>query len=174
VVTYVGEPYPGALIKTDKDFTTEVGKLPEGLRGGTITVFAPRAMPAMRLVDGLKLTGEKRSVRLAAGVDGLPGWAMAGSIPIELHAKANAEAVVLELGDNPDAAIEELKKQKDKLVALVKKLPPEASPPLVVSLAPTAKVESLAKLLGATGYFDIKAVALQAKTTERPGGKRIQ
>jgi hypothetical protein len=167
VVTYAGEPYPGAAVKTEKDLAAELAKLPEPLRKAAIGIFAPHAMAAARLLDALALAGDRTDVRLAVAAEGgLPGWAMAGSIPIALRTRPHTEKVQIDLADNPDAAIEELKKQKATLVAILKKLKPGqvlTTPVLVIALAPAAKVDGLAKLLGAAGYFDVKSVALIGK-----------
>jgi hypothetical protein len=194
-VTFKGETYPGALVKTAKDLGDETAKIVEpgpDNAGPSISIFSPRAMPAIRLLDALAVIGERPvkpasekapfvirgQVRLAVTVDGgLPGWATAGSIPIALRSVPGPESVKIELGEDADAAVAELKKQKPALMAILKKLeklekdaptgvpgpsPQVLYPALVVVLAPAAKVEGLAKLLGAAGYFDIKSVALIA------------
>ncbi len=194
-VAYKGEPYPGVAVTNAKDLAEGIAKLegetpaPPIHASSSIAIFAPRAMPAVRLLEALKITGErplpppslkatwphKGDVRLAVTIDGgLPGWATSGSIPIALRTTAYSEVVTIELGDNPDPAIEELKKQKTKLLAILAKIralpsgdpagpsPLVLNPALVVVLSPTAKVEGLAKLLGATGFFDVRSVALVA------------
>lgn len=185
-----GESYPGALIKTAADLDAAVAKLaanPAGPPGADISIFAPHAMPASRLLDALVLTGERPRallnqkpgkvwlpgvVNLAVQVDGgPPGWQLSGSIPVALRTTADAAAIQVDLDDDPDPVIEKLKGDKAKLMGLIAKqqdAPPEehapatklVSPMLAIHLGPKATVDGLAKLIGAAAYFDVKSVAL--------------
>lgn len=178
-----GEPYPGALIKTPKDLDAEIAKLGAPITAGTsIAIFAPHGMSALRLLDALALTGERPrptkptgwltgDVRLAVQVDGGPaGWQIAGSVPVALRTTALPDAIHVELDDNPDPIIEQLKADKAKLLAVIAKQPAAGSaadpavavlkPALAIHLGPKATVGGLAKLVGAVVYFDLKSVAL--------------
>ncbi len=164
-----GEPYPGALLKTAKDLDTAITKIGAPIEAGTsIAIFAPHAMPATRLLDALAITGERPrtkltgDVRLAVQVDGgPPGWQIAGSVPVALRTTALPDAIQVELDDNPDPIIEQIKADKAKLLAVVAThKDPVLEPAMAIHLGPKATVGGLAKLVGAVGYFDIKSVAL--------------
>jgi len=178
-----GEPYPGALIKTAKDLEAELVKIGAPIQPGTgIAIFAPHAMAATRLLDALAITGERPrvakgkdwltgDVRLAVQADGgPPGWQLAGSIPVALRTRPMPDAIHLDLDDNPDPAIEKLKADKARLIAVLARYKPDLadttppkplfSPALAIHLGPKATVDGLARLIGAAVYFDVKSVAL--------------
>jgi hypothetical protein len=178
-----GEAYPGTVIKTSSDLDKAIGKLGRPIEfDSAIAVFAPSGMTAHRLLDVLAITGERPrrvlpgwltgDVRLAVAADGgLPGWPLAGSIPVALRTTPMPGALILELDDNPDPVIEKLKGEKAKLAAALAKAKPvevdDHGPPwqlykpvLAIRLGPKATVAGLAKLIGAAVYFDVKSVAL--------------
>ncbi len=179
-----GDPYPGTVIKAAKDLDAEIKKLGEPIQAGTgIAIFAPHGIVATRLLDALAITGERPrqikpgqwltgDVRLAVqAVGGPPGWQLSGSIPVALRTTPMPDAIHLDLDDNPDPAIEKLKSDKAKLMALIAKSKPADdvanSPPwalwkpaLAIHLGPKATIGGLAKLVGAAVYFDVKSVAL--------------
>ncbi|MBA2544591.1 MAG: hypothetical protein H0V17_33420 [Deltaproteobacteria bacterium] len=172
-------------------------------QGTGIAIFAPHAMTAQRLLDALAATGERPrivksgksppgtpatpgsapkaawltgDVRLAvAATGGPPGWALAGSIPVALRTTPVSGAITLDLDDNPDPVIEQLKAKKAELAAVIAKhasasaddVPdsppwPLWKPALAIRLGPKSTVGGLAKVVGAAVYFDVKSVALIA------------
>ncbi len=164
-----GEPYPGPLLKTQKDLDAAITKIGAPIEAGTsIAIFAPHAMPATRLLDALALTGERPrtkltgDVRLAVQVDGgPPGWQISGSVPVALRLTSVPDAIHVQLDDNPDPIIDQLKADKAKLLAVVATHKnPVLNPALVIHLGPKATVGGLAKLVGAAAFFDLASVAL--------------
>ena len=118
------------------------------------------------------MTGD---VRLAVQADGgLPGWPLAGSIPVALRTTPVPDAIHVDLDDNPDPVIEKLKADKAKLTAVIANhssddapVPAQLwKPALAIHLGPKATVGGLAKLVGAAVYFDVKSVALMRSTSK--------
>ncbi len=159
-----GEPYPGTLVKTAKELDAALAKLDAPLATGAIGLFAPRSMPARRLLDAIALAGPRPrprtakhgdvgELRLAVAVDRAPeDWPLAGSIPVALRIGHVNGALSIAVDGDPDRAIAELKQHE-----------PELGKGLEIALGPTTTVEQLAKLLGAAVYFDVKAVTLISK-----------
>ncbi len=192
-----GESYPGVLVKTAKELDAAIAKLGAAPAAGSgsaapassiepgtgMAIFAPHGMVATRLLDALAVTGERPrkagagwltgDVRLAVQADGgLPGWPLAGSIPVALRTTPVPDAIHVDLDDNPDPVIEKLKADKAKLTAVIAKhsSPDDApapaqlwKPALAIHLGPKATVGGLAKLVGAAVYFDVKSVALMRR-----------
>ncbi|MEO8703632.1 MAG: hypothetical protein ABI867_26520 [Kofleriaceae bacterium] len=143
-----GDPYPGALVTTAKDFTRIAGELGDG----AVSVLMPRALPASRLLDVLAVTG-KREVRIAVeAIGGPPGWDVAGTIPVLVSTTPAPRAVKLTLDEDPDPIIKDAKAMRGKFAGGV-----------TISITAKTRVEALAKLVGALVYFDLAAVTIDPK-----------
>jgi hypothetical protein len=143
-----GEPYPGTLVKSAKELDAAI----TALGGSTaITLFAPHGMTATRLLDALAITGAREVTLAVAANGGLPGWPVAGTIPVTLTATSGPKALKLVLDDNPDPAIVDARARKAELV----------KGPIAIQLGPKATVAALAKLVGALHFFQIKTVAIR-------------
>ena len=141
---HVTGDYPGPTI----ELKALAGKL-AGL--GTVAVVAPRELPAARLVAVIAAAGG-HALQLTVGARGPGGWSVPGAVPIALVARQPA-GFALALDTNPDVAIKAAKAApRDALTRA----------PVTITLAPGASVANLATLLGALGYFEVKAVALVA------------
>jgi hypothetical protein len=159
VVIQPGEPYPGDAVKTDKELDAAIDKILPKPAGGSapppdpaLAVFAPRELPAMRVLDALGVT-KRRDVHLAVAAAGAPpGWAVAGTIPVTLVLIPPKGATRFALTDDA-AATALIKDAKDKGKGLL-------ATGVAIDLGKAATVGALAKVLGALAYFDVKTVAL--------------
>ncbi|HEU0034403.1 MAG TPA: hypothetical protein VFQ53_27460 [Kofleriaceae bacterium] len=144
-VVAAGEPYPGAVV-TAKTFAAAVKPL--ATSPAFVTVFAPRELPAARIVDALAVTGGTEA-RLAVAAHGAPtGWTLPGTIPIALAAAGDKPATTLVLDADPDTVIKDAKAKAATLGAVT------------IAVTPKATVSALAKLLGALTFFDQKHVVV--------------
>jgi hypothetical protein len=139
--------YPGTQI--------EPRALPAALARRTpadrpIALLAPRELPATRIVDAVVAAGG-HELRLAAADLELRGWSIPATVPIALAAKPRGRGVRLVLDD---AAVDAIKLAKATPRAQLTRAP------VVIAVDPTATVASLASLLGALGYFDVKSAVL--------------
>lgn len=155
-VTVTADPYPGTTVKL-ADLPAVFDKLPQ-----PVLVFIPKKMSAMKLVDVLATT-KRRAMQLAVeATSTLPGWDQYGAVPIDLVGEVDPATLpkdkqarlVLTFGASAEAAIKSI----------------EAAPPIAftapaeLALLPDASAESLATVLGALAYKDIKtAVIVRAK-----------
>jgi hypothetical protein len=101
-------------------------------------------------------------VRLAAADLELRGWIIPGTVPIALAARPRGRGVRLALDDT---AVDAIKLAKATPRAQLTRAP------VIIAVDPTATVASLANLLGALGYFDVKSAVL-VKAPARRGGAR--
>jgi hypothetical protein len=145
VITDLGpSPYPGELVDA-KSLAQKLG----ALTPDRIVLIAPRALPASRVTEVVKALG-KREIVLAVGAAGAPkGWSMPGVIPVLLNATPNPKRFEWTLDAEVEAAIANLKQN-----------PAEAFVEPRVTVAKTATVEHLAKLLGALAFRDAHTASL--------------
>jgi len=133
------------------------------LAGHPIALLAPSGMAATRLVEVIGAAGG-HDLRLAVAWPGPQGWTLPGTVPISLIAQpgAGGAGVRLTLDASGFEAIKLAKAtpRADLLRA-----------PVTIAVDSTATVTSLAALLGALGYFDVKAAVLTAPGTKPSGGK---
>ncbi len=159
-ITVTGEGYPGAAVKL-ADLPAALDKLPQ-----PVLVMMPLKMSAARLVDVLATT-RRRPLQLAlAATSTLPGWSIYGASPVELTGeidpamvpKDKAQRLSITLGASADDAVK-----------AISAAPPSsfAAPP-ALALDPSATVESLAAVLGALAYKDVKTVVITAAKRSKP------
>lgn len=147
MVASKGEPYPGALVKSSKELDAMIRLVDAD--APYVTVFAPRGMLATRVLEAIALTKPRTVMLAVAARGGPPGWSMTGTVPIGLTADVADQSFKIPL-DDPDPAIKTIKARGAQLAAT----------PVAIELRPKATVESLAKVIGALVYFDVKTVAL--------------
>ena len=146
------DPYPGALV-APKQLAAALDKLAD-----PVAVFAPKLLPATRLLDITAARG-KRALHLAIAAAGVPqGWTLAGTIPVAITAAAPADTTLV-LDEDADAPI---KAAKEKGAAIGN---------VAIALGPKATVGGLAKLLGALAYFDVTSAALTTPTARGKVGR---
>ncbi|CAN5915613.1 hypothetical protein BH11MYX3_BH11MYX3_08790 [soil metagenome] len=159
-VTVIGEGYPGDTVKL-ADLPAALDKLPQ-----PVLVLMPRKMSAMRLVDVLAAI-KRRTVQLGlAATSTLPGWSIYGASPVELTGevdpatlpKDKAQRLSLTVGASADEAVKAIAAAPAQSFA---------GPPALV-LDPTATVESLATVLGALAYKDVKTAVITAAKRSKP------
>lgn len=158
-VTVTADLYPGTVVKR-ADLPAAFDKLTP-----PVLVFLPRKMSTENLVDVLATLG-RRPVQLAVtATSPLPGWTQYGAAPVDLVGavdpatlpKDPAQRLRITLGASADAAIAQIAAAP----AAAFTGPPE------LALAADASGESLAKVLGALAYKDVKtAVIVAAKRTK--------
>jgi hypothetical protein len=86
----VSGDYPGTAVAPAELAGALASKVPDG----PITVLAPHALPAQRVLDVIHaLPG--RAIRIGAQLPSPPGWSLAGTIPISLVDKPNAQILTL-------------------------------------------------------------------------------
>ncbi|MBA3504077.1 MAG: hypothetical protein H0T65_27190 [Deltaproteobacteria bacterium] len=137
-------PYPGELVDV-KSLAQKLG----ALTTDRILLIAPRALPASRVTEVVKALG-KREIVLAVGAAGSPkGWSMPGVVPVLLNATPNPKSFEWTLDSEVEAAIANLKQN-----------PAEAFVEPRITVAKTATVEHLAKLLGALAFRDAPTASL--------------
>jgi hypothetical protein len=149
--------YPGTPI-APKELAAALAKR---AAGRPIALLAPRQLPATRIVDAVAAAAG-HEVRLAAADLELRGWIIPGTVPIALAARPRGRGVRLALDDT---AVDAIKLAKATPRAQLTRAP------VIIAVDPTATVASLANLLGALGYFDVKSAVL-VKAPARRGGAR--
>lgn len=160
-VTVAGEPYPGTAVKL-ADLWPSIDKLPQ-----PVLVFMPQKMAASRLVEVLA-AGKRHTLQLALeATSTLPGWAIFGSSPVEITGEVDptilpknpADRLTLTIGETTDEAVK----------AIAAALPAQLTTPPLLTLEATATTESLATVLGALAYKDVKTAVVVGRT---PAAKR--
>lgn len=134
-------PYPGKLV--------DIAQLVTELPAERILLIAPSAVPASRLVDVVKVLHGREVVLAVAAAGAPPGWAMPGIVPVRLDATPNAGRFEWKLDAEVEAAIADLKQR-----------PAEAFVEPRITIAKTATVAHLAKLLGALAFRDAQSASL--------------
>jgi hypothetical protein len=130
--------------------------------GRPIALLAPRQLPATRIIDAVTAAGG-HELRLAAADLELRGWIIPATVPIALAVKAHGRGGVRLTLD--DTAVDAIKAAKATPRAQL------ARAPVTIAVDGTATVASLANLLGALGYFDVKAVVLVNAAARRTGAR---
>jgi len=158
-VTVTAEMYPGNVVKP-ADLAPAYDKLP-----APVLAFLPKKMGAQKLADVLAAL-KRRPLQLAVqATSTLPGWDQYGAAPIDLVGevdpatlpKDKAQRLLLTFGATSEDAIKAIAAAP----AAAFTGPPE------LSLLPEATTESLAAVLGALAYKDVKtAVIVRAKRTK--------
>jgi hypothetical protein len=161
-------PYPGAKV-APKALAAALDKLSPDPRA-RITMIAPKAMAARRLIEVVAAAGAHELVLAAAGTGGPEGWSLPGVVPVTLSVAAPAgpaasgaadtagaagvagvpAPLALTLGASPDDALRAIKDASAQ----------QAIPP-TITVEDKATVEGLAKLLGTLAYRDISAARLR-------------
>lgn len=146
------------------------------LAGRPVALLAPDGLVATRIVDVLAAAGG-HDIRLAAATEGPPGWTVPGTVPISLRATpahagtasaartpgsagaSGSAGIRLTLDATADDAIKAAKAttRADLLRA-----------PVTIEVGDAATVASLAALLGALGYFEVKTVVLVTPAARPP------
>ena len=160
----VSGDYPGAQV-APKALAAALAK-PE-VAGHPIALLAPSGMAATRIVEVVGAAGG-HDLRLAVAVPGPRGWTLPGTVPISLTAAPTAGAagatgvtgIRLTLDASGFEAIKTAKAtpRADLLRA-----------PVTIAIDSTATVTSLAALLGALAYFEVKAAVLTTSAAQPPG-----
>jgi hypothetical protein len=159
-VTVTADMYPGNVVKL-ADLPAVFDKLPQ-----PVLVFMPQKMSAKRLVEVLATT-KRRPMQLAVqATSTLPGWDQYGAAPIDLVGevdpatlpKDKAQRLRLSFGASADDAIAAI----TKAPATAFTAPPE------LALQPEATGESLAAVLGALAYKDVKTAVIVSGTRPKP------
>jgi hypothetical protein len=148
-VTATGDPYPGAPTKL-ADLPAAVDKLAQ-----PVLVFAPKMLPAARLAELLATTGARPLFLAVTATSTLPGWEIYGSSPVELVGKAGKPALTLTIGATVDDIIKQIAGSTP-------------GSPVALVLEPTATIQSVATVLGALAYKDVKTAVLSVSSTKRP------
>ncbi len=132
------------------------------LAGQPVAVIAPRQLPAARLVEGVAAAGG-HDLRLAVADLELRNWIIPGTIPISLTTRPGGAASVRLVLDA--TAVEAIKAaQATPREALLRA-------PVTIAIDANATVATLANLLGALGYLDVKSVVLVKAPRGRPPAK---
>jgi hypothetical protein len=148
VLVAKGEPYPGALVKSAKELDAAIATLGSG---DAITIFAPHRMAATRLLEAITVAGARDVTLAVVGNSGVPGWSVAGSIPVTLTTPGGPKPDLI-LGEDPDLVIKDAKARSEALAKLS---------PVTIQIGPKTTVAALAKLVGALHFFQIKTVAIR-------------
>ena len=152
--------YPGAAVKL-AELPATLDKLPQ-----PVLVFAPQKMPAARLIEVLA-AAKRHPVQLAlAATSTLPGWDVYGASPIELVGeidpaslpKDKAQRLSLVVGDKTDDVVKQIVAAPAAVFAT----------PVEIALEPTATVETLATVLGALAYKDVKTAVVTSAKRPKP------
>jgi hypothetical protein len=151
----VAGDYPGARIEP-KALAAALGK--HGLAGNPIALIAPRQLPAVRIYEAVAAAGG-HDLRLAVARLELRNWILPATVPVTLTARPGRRAGV-RLGLD-DTAVDAIKAAQRTPRAKL------ASAPVVIAVDPSATAASLANLLGALHYLDVKSVVL-ARAPARP------
>jgi hypothetical protein len=156
----VGGDYPGARVEPP-GLAAALGKPP--FAGQPLALVAPRELPAERIYEAVAAAGA-HDVRLAVATLVLRNWIIPGTVPVALTARPPRGAgagVRIALDDTAVEAIKAAKAApRDKL----------ASGPVTITVERGTTAASLANLLGALGYLDVKSVVL-AKPSATPPRK---
>jgi hypothetical protein len=128
------------------------------LAGKPVALLAPRQLPAERIYEAVAAAGG-HDLRLAVARLELRNWVIPATVPIALTARPARRAGVRLALD--DTAVEAIKSAQATPRAKL------AAAPVVIAVDPTATAASLANLLGALHYLDVKSVVL-AKPAARP------
>lgn len=147
VTVSAGEPYPGNPV-TLAELPAALDKL-----APPVLVFAPKALPAARLVQVIAaLTSAKpRTLFLAvAATSTLPGWPVYGMSPVELvGAVPGKPTVTYQVGEVGDEVLKQI-------------APATLTSPAAIVVQPGATVQSVATVLGGLAYKDVKTVVITA------------
>ena len=144
--------YPGTPI-APKALAAALGT--PALAGHPVALLAPNGLRAARLVEVIGVAGG-HDLRLAVAAPGPRGWTLPGTVPISLQGKPARGAgtgvrLVLDA-----TGFEAMKAAKATPRAKLLRAP------VTIAVDPSATVASLANLLGALGYFEVKTVVLVA------------
>ncbi len=159
-VTVTADMYPGNVVKL-ADLPAVFDKLPQ-----PVLVFMPKLMSAQKLVDVLATT-KRRPMQLAVeATSTLPGWEQYGASPIDLVGevdpatlpKDKAQRLTLTFGATADDAV--------KAIAAAPATALTTTP--LLALQPDATAESLATVLGALAYMDVKAAMITRAARPKP------
>ena len=157
----VAGDYPGSDVEP-KALAAALAR-PE-LAGQPIALLAPSGLAATRIVEVIGAAGG-HDLRLAVASPGPRGWTLPGTVPISLTAKPGA-------GGTGGTSIR-IPLDATALDAIkTAKATPRADlvrAPVTIAVDRTATVASLASLLGALGYFEVKAAVLTAPAAPPPG-----
>jgi len=148
-VTATGDLYPGSPVKL-ADLPAAIEKLPQ-----PVLVFAPKKLPATRLVELLAVTKARPLFLADPATCTLPGWDIYGSSPVELVGQTTGKpAVKFVFGETTDDIIKQIAGSTP-------------ASPVVLELEPTATIQSVATVLGALAYKDVKTAVITAAPTKR-------
>jgi len=155
----IGGDYPGAQVEAP-GLAAALAK--PAFAGKPVALLAPRQLPAERIYEAVAAAGG-HELRLAVATLVLRNWIIPGTVPIALTARAPRRGGVQIALDEP--AVEAIKATKavprDKL----------AAGPVTITIERGATAASLANLLGALGYLDVKSVVLAKPAGGQSPGK---
>lgn len=152
----IGGDYPGARVEAP-GLAAALAR--PAFAGKPVALLAPRELAAERVYEAVAAAGG-HDLRLAVATLVLRNWIIPGTVPIALTAKAPRQAGGVQIALD-DTAVEAIKAAKaaprDKL----------ARGPVTITVERGSTAASLANLLGALGYLDVKSVVL-AKPASLP------
>jgi hypothetical protein len=147
--------YPGTRVEPTA-LAAELAKAPRA--GSPVALLAPRQLPASRIVEAVAAAGG-HDIRLAVARLELRNWVIPATVPVGLTAKAARRGGVRLTLD--DTAVDAIKAAQATPRARL------GAAPVTIAVDPTATAASLANLLGALYYLEVKSVVL-AKAPARP------
>jgi hypothetical protein len=145
----VGGDYPGARIEPAR-LPAAIAAAPAGT--GPIAMIAPRALPADRIARAIAAAGGAE-LRLAVGVPGPGGWILPAALPVALIARGAPGGMRIALDEPAAAAIAAI---GGAAAADLSRAPP------VITVAPGAKVDGLARAIAALAARGVGSVAVVA------------
>jgi hypothetical protein len=146
--------YPGTLASM-KELAAAIDKLAADNRAARISVIAPGALPAGRLIEAVAAAGPRTMMLTVSAGGAPPGWTLPGTIPVTLGSTPDKSGVKLELSDATlDATLRAIRDlPQDKLTA-----------PPTIAIAKATTVATVAKLLGTIAFRGgAAAVLVRAK-----------
>jgi hypothetical protein len=150
--------YPGAQV-APAALAAALARPEQG--GHPVALLAPRRLPVARIIEAVAAAGD-REIRLAVGDLELLHWSIPATVPIALRTgPAPRGGMRFTLDETGFEALKAVKAapREDLLRA-----------PVTIAADPTATATSLANLLGALGYAEVKSVVL-VRATARPGAR---
>jgi hypothetical protein len=153
----VAGDYPGAKIEP-RALAAALAR--RELAGEPVALLTPRELPAERIYEAVAAAGG-HELRLAVARLELRNWVIPATVPIALAAAPRRRAAAGLRFILDGTAVEAIKAAQAAPRARL------AAAPVTIAIDPTATAASLANLLGALGYLDVKSVVL-AKTAARP------
>lgn len=159
-VTVTGDSYPGAVVAL-ADLPAALDKLPQ-----PVLVFMPKKMNAEKLVAVLG-AAKRRTMQLAVtATSRLPGWDQYGSVPVDLVGEVDPASLPADKTQRLRLTVGASADEPIKTIAAAPAAAFTGAPEL--GLLPEATAESLAAVLGALAYKDVKTAVIVAAKRPKP------